>query len=105
MNIKKGNAPMKKNLAALTMVMGLAALSLTVPAQSAQDCTDQLLATCTSCHYQNRICEKLDKKSRRDWQVSIKRMLRYGLVLDEAGQGKILECLAALKKDHTKLCR
>lgn len=96
---------MKKNLVATTMFIGFAALALTIPARAAQDCTDQVMATCTSCHYQARICEKLDKKSKREWQVTLKRMLRYGLVLDETGQGRMLECLVALKKDHTKLCK
>lgn len=105
MNRKEGKAPMPKNLAVLTLAMGLAAWSLTAPARAAQDCTDQVLATCTSCHYQARICEKLDKKSKREWQVTLKRMLRYGLVLDETGQGRILECLVALKNDHAKLCK
>jgi len=105
MNRKEGNAPLKKNLAALPLVMGLATLALTIPARAAQDCTDQVLATCTSCHYQTRICDKLDQKNRRDWQETLKRMLRYGLVLDETGQGRVLDCLVALKKDHTKLCK
>jgi len=75
------------------------------PAESAQDCAAKVLATCTSCHYQARICEKLGKKNERDWKVTVKRMVRYGLALDEAAQEGIITCLLALKDDRTKLCR
>lgn len=96
---------MRKNLAVLTMALGIAALSLTVTARAAQDCTANVLAACSTCHYQSRICEKLDKKSKREWKVTLKRMLRYGLVLDEAQQDSMLECLVSLKKDRGRLCK
>lgn len=96
---------MQTNLTALALAIGLATLTLTIPAQAAKDCEDKIIAICTTCHYQTRICEKLDKKSKREWQTTLKRMLRFGLVLDEAGQGRVLECLMALKKDHGKFCK
>jgi hypothetical protein len=77
---------------------------ISVPA-SDMDCTAKVMASCTSCHYQTRICEKLGEKNRRAWKTTIKRMLRYGLVLDEAGQSSMLDCLVALEKDKSKLCK
>ncbi len=94
---------MNNKIAALAI--GIATLVLPPQARAAKDCNDDILANCTACHYQTRICEKLDKKSRRDWQATLKRMIRYGLVLDETGQDRVLECLVTLKKDHTKLCK
>jgi hypothetical protein len=105
MNGAEGQAPMKNKLTVMGLALGIAGLVLAAPARAAQDCAEQVLASCTSCHYQTRVCEKLDKKSKREWKVTLKRMLRYGLVLDEAGQGRMLECLVALGKDHTKLCK
>lgn len=86
---------------ALTLIVTL----LAVRPVGAEACADLVLTSCTSCHYQSRICEKLGQKSRREWKVTIKRMLRYGLVLDDAGQAGMLECLLALEKDSGKLCR
>lgn len=95
-----------KNLIALILAVTIAPPALlATPTLAAQDCSDQVRTSCTACHYQTRICEKLDNKSRRDWRNTLNRMLRYGLVLDEAGQGRILDCLMALKSDHAKLCK
>lgn len=87
---------MKKQLAVMALACGIAAFS-PPSSRAADDCATQVMTTCTKCHYETRICENLAKKSRRDWQVTIKRMLRYGLVLDESGQNSLLECLGSLK--------
>jgi len=74
-------------------------------AQASQECADRVMATCTKCHYPTRICEKLGKKSRRDWQTTIKRMLRYGLVLTDNEQESVLNCLTTLDDKNGILCK
>jgi hypothetical protein len=96
---------MKTGVITLIMSLCLWDTLTAMPVAAGQDCVDRILATCTSCHYQTRICEKLATKSQREWKTTLKRMLRYGLVLDETGQDTILDCLANLKKDSGKLCR
>lgn len=96
---------MEKHMIILILAMGIAALLPARPAPAAQDCVAELMAHCTSCHYQSRICEKLGQNSKREWKATIKRMIRYGLVLDEANQDTLLKCLVDLKKDSGKLCK
>lgn len=91
-------------ISAITLML-IVYLWTAMPAMAEQDCAAKILANCTSCHYQTRICEKLATKSKKEWKATLKRMLRYGLVLDETGQDGMLECLASLKKDSGKLCR
>lgn len=95
------------NKRTITLVLALCSATLLParPVPAAQDCVAKLMATCTSCHYQSRICEQLGKKSKRGWQATLKRMLRYGLVLDEAGQETMVECLVDLKKESGRLCK
>lgn len=97
--------PLKPRIGALVLAIIGATLLLTTPVWSGQECADQVLANCSKCHYPVRICEKLGKKSTRDWKVTIKRMLRYGLVLNETDQESILNCLTSLSKDSGKLCK
>lgn len=96
---------MKKRTITLILAICTAILLPVRPVPAAQDCVAKLMTHCTSCHYQNRICEKLGQKSKREWKTTIKRMLRYGLVLDETGQDSLLKCLVDLKKDSGKLCK
>lgn len=90
---------------AILLLIQLCAVIPASPIRAVEDCPTLVINTCTSCHYPERICEKLGEKSRRAWQVTIKRMLRYGLALDEAGQEHVLECLLALEDERGKLCR
>jgi len=90
---------------ALLLAIQGATLLAPIPARAGQDCADQVVATCSKCHYPARICEKLGKKSQRDWQATIKRMLRYGLILNEGDQEKILKCLMSLDMNSDKLCK
>lgn len=75
-----------------------------IPVWASQTCVDKITATCTKCHYQERICEKLGKNSQREWKKTIKRMLRYGLELNENDQASILKCLVILEGNRGNFC-
>ena len=68
-------------------------------------CLERLEQKCTSCHYNTRICTKIEKKNKRAWKSSVKRMLRYGLKLEKKEQDDIVDCLLELKKDSEKFCK
>ena len=98
----------------MTLRIGPAALILAIygitlvtafPAWADADCAAKVKAACTQCHFPTRICENLGKKSQRDWKVTIKRMIRYGLVLNDTDQGDMLKCLLALDRNSGNLCR
>jgi hypothetical protein len=72
--------------------------------QAEQNCTEKLEQNCISCHYNTRVCEKIGKKNKRSWKNTVKRMIRYGLEIDQAEVDKITECLVALEKNPGKFC-
>lgn len=94
----------KSNIAQV-LAISWVVLATTIPVRANQGCADKVMATCTKCHIQTRICEKLGKKSKRDWKVTLKRMLRYGLVLNETDQDNMLKCLLSLEKNSGNLCK
>jgi hypothetical protein len=57
------------------------------------DCVTLLRDRCEGCHYNTRVCQQLDKKSKRAWPRSLKRMIAYGVKLTPAEQETILKCL------------
>lgn len=93
---------MRKRLTTLTVAAAF--LCMSSPLQAGQDCFALLEQNCTSCHYKNRICEKIGKKNRRSWKNTTKRMLRYGLELDKTGLDEITECLVSLDTASEKFC-
>lgn len=96
---------MKTSTTTMFLTIFSIALMSAIPARANKECTDKVMASCTKCHYQTRICEKLGKKSQRDWKVTTKRMIRYGLILSDSEQESIVKCLLALGKDSGDLCK
>ena len=96
---------MKKSTIALFLAIYSTTLLAAIPALADQECAAKVLATCTKCHYPARICEKLGKKSKREWNTTIKRMLRYGLVLNDTDQENMLKCLLSLEGNSGNLCK
>lgn len=79
-------------------------LLTTTPLWAGQDCSEMLEQNCTSCHYKTRICNKIGKKNKRSWKNTTKRMMRYGLKLDNTELKEITRCLVALEEDSKKFC-
>ena len=86
---------------AMTLMIYLAS----APVQAGEECLEQLEQKCTSCHYNTRICKKLEKKNKRAWKKTVKRMLRYGMEMDKQEQEKIVDCLLALKEEPGPFCK
>jgi hypothetical protein len=100
---RNGKMPGKtRNLA---LVCGAALMLWSPAARAGGSCIEKIQAKCTGCHYPSRICEQIGQKSRRGWEVTIKRMLRYGLELSRDKQDEMLDCLQGLEKDRGNLCR
>ena len=74
------------------------------PSWAEQDCNEMLEKNCTSCHYKTRVCKKIGKKNERSWKNTTKRMIRYGLKLDNSEVKKITDCLVALDENSEKFC-
>ena len=68
-------------------------------------CLEQLEQKCTSCHYNTRICKKVEKYNKRKWNNTVKRMLRYRLKLDAQEQDKVVDCLLSLKNSGETFCK
>lgn len=96
---------LKKPAIALLLVISSITLLAAIPVGAGQECVDKIMSTCSKCHYPARICEKLGKKSKREWKTTIKRMLRYGLVLNDSEQESMLRCLLTLEGNSGNLCK
>ncbi len=86
---------------AMTLMISLSSS----PVQAEEECLELLEQQCTSCHYNTRICKKLEKKNKRAWKKTVKRMLRYGLKMDKQEQEKSVDCLLAMKEDPGPFCK
>lgn len=73
--------------------------------ESSPSCVELLQNRCQSCHYLNRVCQKVGEKSKRRWKATLKRMVkRRGATLNKEEQKFLLECLAAPAPDVKKEC-
>lgn len=97
---------MKERLIFLNVAAALtfAFLLNAVPLQASQECTEKLEKNCTSCHYKNRICNKIGEKNKRSWKNTTKRMIRYGLKLSKSEISEIVDCLVSLENSPDKFC-
>ncbi|MBU0673376.1 MAG: hypothetical protein KJ950_01880 [Proteobacteria bacterium] len=79
---------------------------MTIPLQirAGQSCGDLVAANCTKCHYATRICGKLGTKSTRGWKSTIKRMVRYGLSINDENRDQIIDCLVELPPGSAEIC-
>ncbi len=94
-----------RKIPVLILLAGALFLTPTLPVLAGQDCAELLERNCTSCHYNTRICNKIGKKNKRKWKVTVKRMQRYGLKIDKATQNKTIDCLVSLEKERGLFCK
>ncbi|MEA3469757.1 MAG: hypothetical protein U9R57_16255 [Thermodesulfobacteriota bacterium] len=73
--------------------------------ESSPNCVELLQTRCQSCHYLNRVCQKLEEKSKRRWKATLKRMVkRRGATLSKAEQTFLLDCLSEPAPEVKKEC-
>ncbi len=98
---------MKKLLfvVSLCVLAGPAFAETTLDAPAAQ-CRELLVKRCQSCHYLERVCSKVGKKSERGWKATVKRMVkRRGAKLDASEQSTLVECLATPTPSVLEECK
>ncbi len=91
-------------LAILTFTAAAISAAAGVGQETPFDCGATVLAKCESCHYKNRVCEQLGRKSVRKWRATIKRMIRHGAIVGKEEAEALAQCLAELKPG-TDFCR
>lgn len=74
-------------------------------AESMPGCAELLRNRCQSCHYLERVCSQVGKKSKRRWKATLKRMVkRRGAKLNKEEQPVLLDCLLTPTPDIKKEC-
>ncbi len=68
-------------------------------------CTKLLQAKCLQCHPETRICQKLEKKSKRAWKRTVKRMVKKGAELDTEQQKMLVQCLSKPSPEVVQYCQ
>lgn len=87
------------------MVFGLAG---TVNAAEKQPtaCMDLYLKRCDKCHYMDRVCKQVGKRSARGWKKTIHRMVKVrGAEVTESEKAQLVECLSSPAPDVTTACK
>jgi hypothetical protein len=68
-------------------------------------CFQLLEKRCQECHYLERVCQELEKKSKRKWNATLKRMVkRRGATLSKEEHRILLDCLSPPSPDVKKGC-
>ncbi len=68
-------------------------------------CFQLLEKRCQQCHYLERVCQGLDKKSKRKWNATLKRMVkRRGATLSTEEHRILLDCLSPPSPEVKKGC-
>lgn len=68
-------------------------------------CSSIIDVKCVKCHYKTRICDALGTKSVRQWDKSIKFMIKQGAQLSADEQSKVLACLSSLPQGSDVVCK
>lgn len=68
-------------------------------------CSSIIDVKCVRCHYKTRICDALGTKSVRQWNKSIKFMIKQGAQLSVDEQKKVIACLSSLPEGSDVACK
>ncbi len=88
-------------LVTLVLIIGTGKIALT----SENSCEELMNTKCTGCHYSNRICKKLTKKSKRKWIRTVKNMVRHGAKISKDELKEIVTCLTGPSPGITAWCK
>lgn len=89
----------------LIMVVFLAAKPVFAESDPQITCFQLLEKRCQKCHYLERVCQGVDKKSKRKWKATLKRMVkRRGATLSKEEHRILLDCLSPPSPDIKKGC-
>ncbi len=79
----------------------------TAPASAGQEksCLELLKGRCLRCHYETRICRKLEKKaSTRAWNGTIGAMIRHGAQVSKQEKKQLASCLGGRDREVQEFC-
>ena len=67
---------------------------------------DLYLQRCDQCHYMDRVCKQVGKRSARGWKKNIERMVKVrGAEVTDAEKALLVECLATPAPDIKAECK
>lgn len=90
------------------LLMGLSAGQLCfISASQANDsCRDLAQKKCVTCHFETRICQKIQKnKGKVSWKRTIKSMIRHGAQLNAKEQKILITCFSGPDSSILSFCR
>jgi len=68
-------------------------------------CSSIIDVKCVRCHYKTRICDALGTKSVRQWNKTIKFMIKQGAQLSVDERNKVIACLSSLSQGSDVVCK
>ena len=80
-------------------------LSYPLSGLAEESCTELLTNRCEACHYNTRVCQKVQKKKgKSSWKRTVKNMVKQGAKLDKAEQKKLVDCLSKPTPEVLEFC-
>jgi hypothetical protein len=92
-------------LVIFALVSACSAPPETGEAPSEAVCSAIIDAKCVRCHYKTRICGALGTKSSRQWEKTLKFMIKQGAQLTEDEKNKVIACLSSLPTGSNVVCQ
>jgi len=75
------------------------------PALAEETCPELLTNRCEVCHYNTRVCGKVQKKKGKgSWKRTVKNMVRQGAKLNKEERKKLIDCLSTPTPEILEFC-
>lgn len=89
-------------------LLGTISIAAQTPPQTSPQSDDMAAAliasSCTRCHGMDKICKKLGKKDRKNWDKTVTRMIKKGADLPVENKGLVVDYLLSLKSGSKPIC-
>ena len=92
-------------ISVLLFIVAAVSCSTTALVTAGETCSSLLAPRCEECHYETRVCQKVEKKrGKNSWKRSIKNMVRHGAKINRTEQKQLIECLSQPSSDVLDYC-
>ncbi|GAB4337885.1 MAG: hypothetical protein Kow0089_09430 [Desulfobulbaceae bacterium] len=112
------NVPSPRPYALAALFPAIALLTLifspSFEVRAAESCTQLLMSRCETCHYVTRVCQKVERESRKkswfggsrgSWKRTVRNMVRQGAQLSKEEEKILVDCLSKPSEEVLSLCK
>ncbi len=98
--------PIPSTVPTILAVTAFLMFIFTQPLWAEESCEPLVTNKCLSCHFETRICQKMEKKKgKSSWKRTIKSMIRHGTKLSKSEQKTLIQCFTSPDPAVLSLCK